>query len=172
MRTAPKDYIEVEQDFTTSRIFIYTYRFAKQSGRMHIVEYVDINTGEIIPKEKAQIKEIRPEAMLERFRRLDTLRQEVRDFTTFLLHFRNQACGFLVPVETIVEWYANISGKKTWHVRRYIPVLIEHGILQDDITLDKMFMVNNPNRKAYNAKGDLVKAQVIYDVFRLKKTKW
>ena len=168
MRTAPKDYIEVEQDFTTSRLFIYTYRFARESGRMHIVEYVDIDTGEIIPKEKAQIKEIRPEAMLERFRRLDTLRQEVRDFTTFLLHFRNQACGFLVPMEMIVGWYAALHKKRPSNVRRYLPALIEAGILQDHFNLEKIFMVNNPNRKAHNAKGDLTKAQVVYDTIRLK----
>lgn len=168
MRTAPIDYIEVEKDFTTSRLFIYTYRFTKHSGRMHIVEYVDIDTGEIIPKEQAQVKEIRPDAMLERFRRLDTLRKEVRDFTTFLLHFRNQACGFLVPVEMIIEWYAALYNKRSSNVRRYIPSLIESGILQDHFSLDKIFMVNNPNRKAHNAKGDLTKAQVIYDTIRLK----
>ena len=169
MRTVPKDYIKVEQDFTTSKLFIYTYKFAKHSGRMHVVEYIDISTGEIIPKEKLQIKEIRPEAMLERFRRLDTLRQEVRAFATFLLHFRNQACGFLVPIRTIVDLYSSITKKKPWHVRRYIPALIEHGILQDDITLDKIFMVNNPNRTSHNAKGDLVKAQIIRDILRIKK---
>lgn len=136
---------------------------------MHVLEYVDISTGEIIPKELAHVREIRPEAMLERFRRLDSLRVEVRNFCTFLLRFRNQACGFLVPISTLFKWYSILHNKKTSHVKRYIPVLIEAGILQDSITLDKIFMVNNPNRKASDAKGDLTKAQVIFDIIKLRQ---
>lgn len=171
MFTAQRDYIEVEQEFSTSNLFVYTYKFARDSGRMHVVEYVDISTGEIIPKELAQIKEIRPEAMLERFKRLDSLRVEVRNFCTFLLRFRNQACGFLVPISTLFKWYATLHNRKTSHVKRYLPVLIEAGILQDSITLDKIFMINNPNRRSSDAKGDLIKAQVRFDVIKLRHDK-
>ncbi len=166
--TAQRDYIEVEHEFSSSNLFIYTYKFARDSGRMHIVEYIDVSTGEIIPKESAQIREIRPDSMLERFRRLDTLRVEVRNFCTFLLRFRNQACGFLVPISTLFKWYAVLQGRKTSHIKRYLPVLIEAGILQDSITLDKIFMVNNPTRRASDAKGDLTKAQVTFDIIKIK----
>ena len=69
--TAPRDYIEAEHDYSTGTLYIYTYKEARDSRRLHILEYVDIETGEIVPKKKARIKEIRPDTMLERFRRLD-----------------------------------------------------------------------------------------------------
>lgn len=168
--TAPRDYIEAEHDYSTGTLYIYTYKEARDSGRLHILEYVDIETGEIVQKKKARIKEIRPDAMLERFRRLDLLRPEIRNFATFILRFRNQACGFLVPMETLIGWYARLTGKIAKNVRRCISPLIENGILQDENTVEKIFMVNNPNRNARQAKGDRFKAETIFSMLLLKKS--
>lgn len=167
-RIAPREYIEVEQEYSRSNIFVYTYKLARNSRRMHILEYIDISTGEIIPKRKLHIPEIRPEAMLTRFKRLDSLRQEVRDFAIFLLKFRNHACGFLVPMDTLVGWYADISSKRVWNIQRYFETLYTNKILSDYETPEKEFMIKNPTREKSDAKGDYDKAHTIYTLLRLK----
>lgn len=166
-RIAPREYIEIEQEYSRSNIFVYTYKLARNSRRMHILEYIDISTGEIIPKRKLHIPEIRPEAMLTRFKRLDSLRQEVRNFAIFLLKFRNHACGFLVPMDTLVGWYANLTGKKTFHIERYFEVLYQNKILSDRETPEKVFMIKNPERDKVQAKGDYDKAHTIYSIMKL-----
>lgn len=166
-RTTPMEYIEVEREYSGSTLCIYTYKFARDSGRMHILEYVDISTGEIIPKQDLHIPEIRPEAMLERFTRLDKLRPEVRDFAVFLLRFRNQACGFLVPMDTLVQWYSDLTGKQTFHIERYFESLYKHKILSDRETPEREFMVLNPKRNKKQAKGDYDRACTLYNIMML-----
>ena len=151
-----------------SNLAIWGYRITK-SGKIRVTEYIDLSTGEIIQKENTASREIRPDAMLERQRRLDSLREEVRAFAVFVLHFRNEACGFLVPMDTIKSWYSKYSGKRTDNINRYIQKLIEAGILENEIQLTKVFMLNNPNRSKKDALGDVFRAESKFSILMLGK---
>ena len=107
--------------------------------------------------------------MIERQRRLDSLREEVRAFAVFVLHFRNEACGFLVPMDTIKSWYSKYSGKRSDNINRYIQKLIDGGILENEIQLTKVFMLNNPNRSKKDALGDVFRAESKFSILMLSK---
>lgn len=171
-RTVQKEYVALEQDesnIAKSNLIIFTYSVSK-TGQVKVLDYFDSSTGEIIPKDKAKVKTIRSNNMLERFARLDSLKEEVRKFAIFLLRFRNQACGFLVPVEKIIEYYSIYTKKDKKNIRRYLPILINNNILQDEFTLEKIFMVNNPERTSSDAKGDMQRAGIIFDTLFIRSS--
>ena len=154
------------QSSNLSNLAIWGYRITK-SGKIRVTEYIDLSTGEIIQKESTTSREIMPDAMLERQRRLDNLREEVRAFAIFVLHFRNEACGFLVPMDTIKSWYSKYSGKRSNNVNRLVQKLIDAGILENEIQLSKVFMLNNPNRSKKDAQGDIFRAESKFSILML-----
>jgi len=163
-----KEYIEVEAESNRNNLAIFSFTFTKRGKIKKVIEYLDVKTGEIIPSDKAGIKVIKPDAMLERLNRLDALKDSVKDFALFLLSFRNKACGFLVPIEVIVKWYSIYSSKQVQHTRRLIQSLIQAKILSNEYELESIFMINNPHREWKDAKGDLCRAQVIFEIKMLK----
>ena len=137
-----------------------------------VTEYVDLATGEIIDAETAYklgVRSIRPDAMMRRMKKLDSLRKEPREFANFLLKFRDGRCKFLVTIDTIVSWYSKLTGKETRNIHRYFPCLIKAEILDSDQMLNEDFMINNPNAGKAAVKGDLFRAYNVFDRMMLKK---
>lgn len=145
-------------------------------GRPQVLEYVCLRTGEILNAKTAQelgVKAIRPHAMLSRSRKLDSLRKEPQAFARFIIRYRNGRCGFQVPLESLVGMYAKLHGKEAKNVRRYLPVLTEAGILLDEQSLHKDFMVNNPIEAKASAQGDTERAHCRFagDMLRRRRMK-
>ena len=138
---------------------IFTTKVSR--GKLTVQEYIDLSTGEVIPADVASklgIRVIRPDAGARRLVKLDRLRVEPRRFAVFLLSFRDSHCKFLVPVEEILKWYSKMTGAATHNIRRYLPKLIEAGILDSDTELNKDFMINNPSAGRAEVKGDMFRA--------------
>lgn len=157
---------------TIGNLAILTVRGSKRKPL--VTEYIDLATGEIIDAGTAQrlgVRSIRPDAMMRRIKKLDSLRKEPREFADFLLKFRDSRCKFLVPVDTIVDWYSKLTGKETHNIRRYFPTLIKAEILDSDLMLNEDFMINNPTAGKGAAKGDLFRAYNVFDLMMLRKTK-
>jgi len=141
-------------------------------GKLHVTEYLDMTTGEIIEAKTINalgMKAIRPEAMLRRQEKLNSLRKEVRQFAVFLLKFRSQLGGFLLPLELLVKWYGSLEGKEAKHIRRYIPRLVDAGILDFDSKLNPDFMWFDPEVGRAGIRGETFRAYRILDELRLKK---
>ena len=140
-------------------------------GKLHVTEYLDMKTGEII--EAASIirmgmKAIRPDAMRRREDKLDSLRKEIREFVLFLLKFRNRLGGFLMPLDQLVKWYGKLEGKEAKHIRRYLPRLVDAGILDFDHRLDPDFMRFDPEVGRESVRGETFTAYRIFDEMRLR----
>lgn len=136
-----------------------------------VSEYVDLNTGEIIGAEAAlemKVRSIRPDAMNRRIRKLDSLRKEPRQFANFMLQLRDERCKFLVPIETIIQWYSRTTGKEPHHVRRYLSSLIKAEIIDEEGILNEDFMIHNPTADKRSAKGDLCRAYNVLDLSLLR----
>ena len=99
---------------------------------------------------------ISKDGSLRRMEKILSLRKEPMDFAVFLLKFRNKACGLKVSIEQLVHWYSLYSGKRKDNVKRLLNSLIEAGILQDEFTLHKDFMLNSKRRTKKDAIGDFV----------------
>lgn len=145
-------------------------------GRPQVLEYVCLRTGEILDTKTAQeigVKAIRPHAMLSRSRKLDGLRKEPQTFARFIIRYRNGRCGFQVPMESLVGMYAKLHGKEAKNVRRYLPVLTEAGILLDEQSLHKDFMINDPTEAKASALGDTERAHCRFagDMLRRRRKK-
>ena len=126
------------QDFENLAI-LSCHRFR---GKLHVVDYVDITSGEIIDAKTIQaqgMKVIRPEARRRREEKLNSLRKEVRNFAVFLLKFRSQLGGLLIPLDGLVKWYGALEGKDAKHIRRYLPRLIDAGIRGDTFRAYRIF---------------------------------
>lgn len=110
-----------------------------------ITEYVDMETGEIIPAENLRNNpELWPEMrtserLYQRAYFLKSLREEVRKFAQFTLKFRNQRRGVTPGIETLIKWYAFLYGKRPCDVRRYLRVLIEKEFLVHEGLLNPLF---------------------------------
>ena len=159
-------------DVIEGNIFIYNYKEAgkrSRTGRIIPEEYFDITTGEIIMKGDSRIDfgVKSGKSMEERTRRLDSLRPEVRKFANFLLQFRNKSNGLMVPVKEIARMYSLYSSIRSNNVNRYIKSLIKAGILQDEFTLDKLFMVYNSRASKAETKGDVERAGIIFNCLML-----
>jgi hypothetical protein len=111
-----------------------------------ITEYVDMDSGEIIAAAEAVDHGVLPgmrfgERILQRETMMKSLRVEVRAFADFVLKFRNRRRGITPGIGTLVEWYAQFSGKRTCDVRRYVARLVSSGILAGESVLGALFQI-------------------------------
>lgn len=141
-------------------------------GKLHVAEYLDMTTGEIIDAKTINalgMKAIRPEARQRREAKLNSLRKEVRQFAVFLLKFRSQLGGFLLPLDQLVRWYGTLEGKEAKHIRRYLPRLVDAGILDFDHKLNPDLMWYDPEVGRAGVRGETFRAYRIFDELRLKR---
>lgn len=141
-------------------------------GKLIVTEYVDVTTGEILLADVVQkmgVRSIRPQASLRRVKHLDDLRKEPREFAAFILRFRNRRCSFLMPLETLVDWYSKMTGKRPDNIRRYFTPLIDAGILDSGLRLTKDFMISNPHAGKEEALGEESRAYNIFDSIRRRR---
>ncbi|MCE1243795.1 hypothetical protein [Oryzomicrobium sp.] len=142
----------------------------RRGSKLNVTEYLDLATGEVLNTEEARsrgVTSIRPDAMVRRERKLETLRVEPKRFAQFLLRFRDQRCGFLVGVDTLVKWYSRLTGMASKNIRRYFDALTKAGILDHDHVLDRDFMVRNPNAGKVEARGATFKASCMFSLMLL-----
>ena len=150
------------------------FKVEQVGRRLKVVEYVDISTGEIISSKKAQdlgVSEIRPEAMLRRQKKLDSLRPEPRKLAAFLLKFRNRSGSFLTSIDTLIKWYSLYSGKRLDNVSKLVESLVEHEILDRDegiLSLNEDFILFNKNRTRVDVKSDGIRARMLFDIIMLE----
>lgn len=140
-------------------------------GKLHVTEYLDMKTGEIIEASSISrmgMKSIRPDAMRRRGDKLSSLRKEIRAFVLFLLKFRNRFGGFLMPLDLLIKWYGKLEGKEAKHIRRYLPRLVDAGILDFDHRLNPDFMRFDPEAGRDGVRGETFTAYRIFDELRLR----
>ena len=112
---------------------------------LKVVEYLDQTTGEIIQASDARNDPRLPqqiyvgEIQLLRESLMASLRKEVREFALFILRFRNSRRGISPEINTIVDWYAMIHGKRPSNVRRYVKALHEASFLAGESLLSPLF---------------------------------
>ena len=141
----------------------------KFRGKLFVSEYLDMSTGEIIPAKNVHSKSIRPEGRIRREEKIKALRSEVRNFALFLLKFRSQGGGFLIDLPDLVRWYAKLTGKQVKHINRYIPKLVDGGVLDFDKMLNEDFMWFDSSATKAELKGNTFKAYRIFSDMLLKK---
>ncbi|NUU04584.1 hypothetical protein [Herbaspirillum robiniae] len=113
-----------------------------------ITEYVDMETGEILPTSAVKShKDFWPEIHMgercaQRGTIISSLRKEVRDFALFVLRFANQRRGITPGIDTLARWYAKLHNFQAQHVRRYIPRLKKAGILAGESLLAPLFQIS------------------------------
>ena len=130
-----------------------------------------MKTGEIIEASSISrmgMKSIRPDAMRRREAKLNSLRKEIREFVLFLLKFRNRFGGFLMPLDQLIKWYGKLEGKAAKHIRRYLPRLVDAGILDFDHRLNPDFMRFDPEVGREGVRGETFTAYRIFDELRLR----
>lgn len=152
-----------------SNLAILSCRFFR--GKLHVTEYLDMKTGEIIEAKSIScmgMKAIRPDAMRRREDKLNSLRKEIREFVLFLLKFRNRLGGFLMPLDQLVKWYGKLEGKEAKHIRRYLPRLVDAGIIDFDYRLNPDFMRFDPEVGREGVRGETFTAYRIFDEMRLR----
>lgn len=139
-----------------------------------ITEYLDLSTGEIIQASDLRNDPRLPpqiyvgEIILLRQALLDSLRKEVKEFALFVLHFRNNRRGITPEIETLVEWYARLHGKRPSNVRRYVAVLEKAGFLAGSSLLSRLFQNTGKRALARDHLGEDVVARRIYFSLCLK----
>lgn len=141
-------------------------------GKLHVSEYLDMTTGEILDPgtvKRMGMKAIRPETRTRREEKLNNLRKEVRKFAVFLLRFRGKLGGFLVELDQLVRWYGRLEGKEPKHIRRYLPRLVEAGILDFDHRLNPDFMWFDVELGKADVRGEVFTAYRILDGLALRK---
>lgn len=166
-------FYDYEED--KNNLMIYkTEPYGKDSVK--VVEYVDMDTGEIISSKDAHsrygIKEVRSNLRAIREKKMLSLTESQRSFAEFIIKFRNKSCGFLVPFEKICKWYSIYSGVRLDSIKRQVKSLIDARIIEDSggvVIPHKDFMVNNPSRSKAEARGESFKAGVIFDTMLARK---
>lgn len=160
--------------------FSYTSRKLKRPSRINgqitdkytaplITEYVDVETGEVLPAAEASKRgawpEIRQgECMALREAALASLRPEVRKFAYFVLRFRNRRRGITPDIDTLANWYGQLHGKRPEHIRRYIPRLVESGIIVNPTLVGDVFQIPGKNTAARDhAREDTASACVLVE---------
>jgi len=139
-----------------------------------ITEYLDLCTGEIIQASDLRNDPRLPpqihvgEIILLRQALLDSLRKEVKEFALFVLHFRNNRRGITPEIETLIEWYARLHGKRPSNVRRYVTVLEKTGFLAGSSLLSRLFQNTGKRAMARDHLGEDVVARRIYFSLCLK----
>ncbi|MCK9987124.1 MAG: hypothetical protein AzoDbin1_03596 [Azoarcus sp.] len=80
--------------------------------------------------------------------------------------FRNQRSrcvgirSLMVPLPQIVQWYAMLKRRQPQHVNRYIPRLIELGILESATLVHQDFMIHDRGIHIGDLKGEEFSAYV------------
>lgn len=119
---------------------IHTISTTKAGKVRSVREYVNIETGEIIPAEQLRIPALDlREKLPARSAALGALRHEVRKFAEFILQFANKRRGITPGIDTLCQWYAELHGRQAGHIRRYIKPLTEAGILAGESLLGTLF---------------------------------
>lgn len=130
-----------------------------------VTQYVDQETGEIISARDAikseRVHEVRyGEAVLRREATVAALRPEVRAFALFVLEFRNQRRGITPGMDTLVEWYARLHGKRPDNVRRLVPKLHAGGIMAGESLVCPLFQFKGRSTRAAAYAGEDAAARV------------
>lgn len=148
------------------------YDVESKGVRMKVLNYEHMPTGSLLDYKnyrKLGGSVIPKDGSSHRTSKLLKLRKEPMEFASFLLKFRNTACGFRVSTEQLIDWYSMYSGKRKDNVRRLMKALIEAEILKDEFTLHKDFMINSRNRSKSDAIGDFETAGITFDILLMKK---
>jgi hypothetical protein len=127
-------------DLRFDRLAIYSVSTTKAGKLRSIEAYLDLDTGEIIPADQLAmpVLDLR-EKLPARCKALESLRPEVRHFAAFILRFANKRRGISPGIDTLCRWYAEMHGRQSGHVRRYIPKLTEAGLLAGENLLGPLF---------------------------------
>lgn len=104
-----------------------------------VAEYVDAETGEIIPGETIAPALRVGEKIEARQSILGGLRPEVRAFAEFVLSFANRRRGITPQIGELCHWYAELTGRRTDNVRRLIQPLKTAKVLANDTLLGQAF---------------------------------
>lgn len=137
--------------------------------------FVDQETGELLTEKEARALGYPAFdygiMILQKEYILSNLRKEVRGFADFILQFRNKRRSLTPGINELCEWYAIYTGKRADHVRRYIPVLVEVGILIKDNpdTLMPLFQHNDKSAKSVDVVSEMFAAVVKFDTILMKK---
>jgi hypothetical protein len=139
-----------------------------------IVEYLDPSTGEIIQASDVRNDPRLPpeihfgEILLLRQSLLDSMRKEVREFALFVLNFRNNRRGVTPEIDTLVDWYAHLQGKRPSNIRRYVQVLEDVGFLAGSSLLSRLFQRTGKRTAARDHLGEDVIARRKYFALRFR----
>jgi hypothetical protein len=130
----------IAEELGSANLAILSIEANKQGKVKRVCEYIDMRAGEVIPADQVRIPVLDMRAKLPaRERALDGLRSEVRQFARFVLKFANRRRGITPGIDTLCQWYADLSGKLAKNVRRYVPKLHEAGILAGENLLGPLF---------------------------------
>ena len=164
---------EYEED--KSKLMIHKTEPHPKYG-VRVVEYVDMDTGEIISSKEARIKygvtSVYPDASVRRQDKINNLKSSLKDFANFILKFRNKSCGFLVPFDRIIDYYSKYSGIRLGNVKRKIKPLIVAGVLDESegvVMLHRDFMINSPIKTREDILSGPFVAGVIFDNIMARK---
>lgn len=130
-----------------------------------VAEYVDLETGEIIPGSALAPALRVGEKMEARDGILGGLRPEVRAFAEFVLRFANRRRGITPEIGELCHWYAEITGKRADHVRRFIKPLKAAKVLANDSLLGQAFQ-----RTGGNVRDHLSEAENAHARFSLMRS--
>lgn len=130
----------VGEQLSLDNLAVYSVSTTKAGKVRSISAYVDLSTGEIIPPEQLSIPILDfREKLPARAKALASLRPEVRKFAVFVLRFANKRRGITPGIDTLCRWYADMQGKRSQDIRRYIPKLTEADILAGENLLGPLF---------------------------------
>lgn len=139
-----------------------------------ITEYLDMSTGEIIQAAKLKNdRRVPPEIhvgeiqMLRKYL-LGSLRKEVREFAMFVLQFRNSRRGVSPEIDTLVDWYSRIHGKRPSNVKRYVATLRESSFFAGESLLSLLFQRTGKKATSKDHLGEDASARSILLKIRLK----
>jgi hypothetical protein len=125
-------------DTPEATLAIFTATYAKNGQLKKVREYVDVETGEILPATEFPTLTLGPK-LEQRSAVLSKLRPEVRAFASFVLKFSNKRRGITPGIDTLCQWYADLHGKRGCDVRRYIKPLLETKVLMHGSLLGPLF---------------------------------
>lgn len=128
------------EQISVDNLAVYTINTTQAGKVRSITSYIDMSTGEIIKAEDLSIGilDLR-EKLPARAKALASLRPEVRAFAFFVLRFVNKRRGITPGIDMLCQWFGQLNGKQTGHVRRYVPALLKAGILAGDTLLGPLF---------------------------------
>ncbi len=134
---------------------------------VEVSEYVNLDTGEIVPAADAEKYGIRiagavGQRAIQRAAALSRLKPESRDFARFCLQFRNRRRGVTPGFHELCRRYSEITGKRTDNVRRYLPSLQREGIMAGESLLGPLFQFAGKSTKAHEHCGEDARAVLTF----------